>query len=335
MSSSVRFLFIRFSSIGDIVLTSPVVRCLKKQLQGAVIHYVTKSIYADILCNNPYIDKVFVYDNNLKELADQLKEENYDYIIDLHHNLRTLQLKSKLKIIDFSFKKLNIQKWLMVNFKINRLPELHIVDRYLDTVKLFDIENDNKGLDFFIPEKDEMNLSKIPEIAQFIKQHKGYIALVIGAKHFTKRMPVEKLVTICQKINYPVVILGGKEDESVGKEIVQKVGSKVFNVTGKYNLNQSASLIRQSKCVITHDTGLMHIAAAFQKKIISIWGNTIPAFGMYPYFPDKESIMVEVKDLKCRPCSKIGFKKCPKKHFRCMMDIDVDIIVNKALQFVE
>jgi ADP-heptose:LPS heptosyltransferase len=103
-----------------------------------------------------------------------------------------------------------------------------------------------------------------------------------------------------------------------------------MNAVGKYNINQSASLIRQSKLVITHDTGLMHIAAAFKKKILSVWGHTIPEFGMYPYLPDPDSRIFETRGLKCRPCTKIGKAECPKGHFRCINDIDNDAIASAA-----
>jgi ADP-heptose:LPS heptosyltransferase len=151
---------------------------------------------------------------------------------------------------------------------------------------------------------------------------KGYIGFVIGAKHFTKQLPVEKIISICKKINKPIILLGGKEDAARAEMIENAVGKNIFNACGKYNLNQSASLIKQATKVITHDTGLMHIAAAFKKEIISVWGNTVPAFGFTPYLPDPNSRMVEVKNLSCRPCSKIGYDKCPKGHFKCMMEID-------------
>ena len=311
----VKFLVIRFSSIGDIVLTTPVIRCLKTQLKGAEIHYLTKEQYKGILVANPYIDRLWLYKNNMRELLQSLKSENFDYIIDLHHNIRTLRIKNSLKIVSFSFDKLNLQKWLIVNFKINRLPGVHIVDRYLDTLKLFDINNDGKGLDYFLPIEDSYVPDGIPG---------KYIALAIGAQHETKKAGPDLLADICDKIDFPVVILGGKEDSALAGAVSDRLrkNKKVFDFTGRISLNQSALLVKNAEMVITHDTGLMHIAAAFNKKIISLWGNTIPEFGMYPYLPDPESRIFEVKGLKCRPCSKIGHQKCPKKHFRCMKDQD-------------
>lgn len=324
----VKFLIIRFSSIGDIVLTTPVVRNLKNQCEGAEIHYLTKQQYAHLLVNNPYIDKIHTLNNSLSELIYELRKEHFHYIIDLHNNLRTLRVKLNLRTVSFKFNKLNKEKWLMVNFKKNKLPAIHIVDRYMQTISYFIGENDMQGLDYFIPENDEFQLNKLPE-----KHRNGYIAFAIGAQHFTKRMPASKIIEICRKLDLPVVLLGDKNDEIVGNEISQSIGDKIYNACGKYNLNQSASIVKQAKAVISHDTGLMHIAAAFKKKIISVWGNTIPDFGMYPYLSDKASAMVQVQNLKCRPCSKIGFKKCPKKHFKCMNDIDAAEIVDTCNRY--
>ncbi|RLD47224.1 MAG: glycosyl transferase [Bacteroidetes bacterium] len=318
----VKFLIIRFSSIGDIVLTSPVVRILKNQVDGAKVHFLTKPQYASLVENNPNIDKIHVLKPKLNDTITELRNEFFDYIIDLHNNIRTYRIKSALKIVDFSFNKLNKEKWIYVNFKKNRLPDIHIVDRYLETIKLFDTKNDNKGLDFFIPEKDTVDISKFN-----FKENK-FAAFVIGAKHFTKQMPQHKVIDLCNKIALPIVLLGGKEDAEKGKIIKQASNSVIYNFCGEFNINQSASIIKQASFVISHDTGLMHIAAAFKKDIISIWGNTVPEFGMYPYLAGEKSKIFEVKNLKCRPCSKIGFSKCPKKHFKCMNDINNNEILD-------
>ena len=143
----------------------------------------------------------------------------------------------------------------------------------------------------------------------------------------SKKLPTEKIISICKKLNQPIIVLGGKEDAERGMEIENSVGTTIYNACGKYNLNQSASLIMQATKIITHDTGLMHVAAAFKKEIISVWGNTVPAFGFTPYLPAPTSKMIEVKNLSCRPCSKIGYEKCPKGHFKCMKDIDENEII--------
>jgi ADP-heptose:LPS heptosyltransferase len=316
----VKILILRFSSIGDIVLTSPVVRCVKQQLNASEIHFLTKKSFASVVENNPYVDKVFCFEKNVDEVLTELKKENYDWVIDLHHNLRSMQVKRALGKPSKSFNKLNIEKWMLVNLKINRLPEKHIVDRYFETVAHLGVKNDLKGLNFFIDAKNEVEISSLPKEYQ-----NGFIAFVIGAKHNTKKLPVEKIISICKKLNRAVILIGGKEDFETGEKIIsnfQLPTSNLYNACGKYNLQQSASLIKQAERVITHDTGMMHIAAAFQKNIVSVWGNTVPEFGMYPYMSGKESKIVEANNLSCRPCSKIGSEKCPKGHFKCMNEID-------------
>ncbi len=320
----VKFLVIRFSSIGDIVLTTPVVRNLKKQVDNAEIHFLTKPQFKSLLENNPYVDKIHTLKKSFNEMIEDLKHEQFDYIIDLHHNLRTFRVKNKLKVVSFSFDKLNFGKWLLVNFKINKLPDIHIVDRYFKTISLFDVINDEQGLDYFIPEKDEVGLTDLPEIFR-----NGYVAIVIGAFHNTKRLTSEKIIAICKKTNLPVILLGGHENKDEAEIIKNDIGEMAYNACGKYNINQSASLVKQCNVILTPDTGLMHIASAFKKKIISVWGNTVPEFGMYPYKAHPGSVIFEIKGLKCRPCTKIGFKKCPKKHFRCINDLDDDAIAQK------
>lgn len=311
---ALKLLIIRFSSIGDIVLTSPVIRCLSTQLNDVEIHYLTKSRFAGIIESNPYITKVYSYKESLKEVFPLLRNERYDQVIDLHNNIRSHRVKWTLMRPSVSFNKLNIEKWLMVRFKVNRLPAIHIVDRYLETVSFLGVKNDAKGLDYFIPEKDEIQITKdYPELSG------GYIAVAIGGNHITKIMPADLVADVINNLNLPVILLGGKEDAERGELIVRLTQNKSLNLCGRLSLMGSASIIKQAHAVISNDTGMMHIAAAFQRPMVSVWGNTIPEFGMYPYLSDSTpSYIAEVKNLKCRPCSKLGYKDCPLKHFNCM-----------------
>lgn len=318
-----KFLIIRFSSIGDIVLTTPVVRCLRKKFPDAQVHYLTKQPFASIVITNPYINKVHIFKDDMDAIIEELKDENFDYIIDLHHNLRTLRIKQALKIKSFSFDKLNIQKWLFVNFKMNIMPDKHIVDRYMGAVKKLGVVNDGLGLDFFIHDKDVVEQKDIP-----VSHLHGYIGIAIGAAHNTKKLPVHKLKELCLKLNHPIILLGGKDDYPDAIQISAIDAVKIYNACGKYNLSESADLVRRSKFIISHDTGLMHIAAAFKKDIISVWGNTVPSFGMFPYKTNYK--IIDVKKLWCRPCSKIGYDKCPLGHFKCMEKISIDGIVDHA-----
>lgn len=330
-----KVLIIRFSSIGDIVLTTPVVRCLKQQANTAQVHYLTKASFRTIIENNPYIDKAHYLEDDWDGLMETLRLERFDYIIDLHRNLRTLRVKRALKVKSWSFDKLNIRKWLLTTLKINLLPPVHIVDRYMDTVKALGVRSDGKGLDYFIPDKDKVADRDIPLSHTF-----GYIGVVIGAALATKKLPVEKLKELCAAIEHPIILLGGPEDKTEGDLIAAVDPVKIYNACGKFSLNESADLVRKAKLIISHDTGLMHIAAAFRKPILSVWGNTVPAFGMTPYYGGTGTAgagsaapaapftqAFGVPHLGCRPCSKIGYDKCPKGHFKCMQEQDLGAIV--------
>jgi ADP-heptose:LPS heptosyltransferase len=274
---------------------------------------------------------VHYFNNDLDTLIEELKKEDFDYIIDLHHNIRTLKVKKALGRKSFSFKKLNIEKWIYTNLKWNVMPDVHIVDRYMNTLQSFGIKNDGAGLDYFIPEKNKVKESDIPA-----SHHAGYIGVVIGAALNTKKLPLQKLQNLCAIIDHPIILLGGKEDVHNGEEISKADPAKIYNACGKFNLNESADLVRRAKLIITHDTGLMHIAAAFRKPVISIWGNTVPAFGMSAYYGNFQSSdhRFEVTPLYCRPCSKIGYKKCPHGHFKCMRKHDENEIAAKAKQLL-
>ncbi|HUZ60033.1 MAG TPA: glycosyltransferase family 9 protein [Hanamia sp.] len=333
-NSSLKFLIIRFSSIGDIVLTTPVIRCLRKKYPDSTIHYLTKKKFADILQSNPYLDKVILLDDDsiatgLKKTIEDIEREEYDHIIDLHHNLRTLRIKNAIREVPFhSFHKLNIKKWVYTNFKINLLPHKHIVDRYMATVEKLGVINDGLGLEYFIPENEQVKKDDIP----FSHSH-GYVAIAIGAAHNTKKLPIEKLQELVAKIKYPIILLGGKEDFMNGEKVAESDTVKIYNACGKFSLNESADIVRNAKLIISHDTGLMHIAAAFKKNILSVWGNTVPSFGMTPYQTMYE--VFQVNKLWCRPCSKTGFDKCPLGHFKCMKNQSMDAIAETTHSLVK
>ncbi len=330
-----KVLIIRFSAIGDIVLTTPVVRCVKQQLPDVEVHYATKASFKSFVEPNPNVDKVHLLGESLIKLIIELRKEKFDLVIDLHKNLRTTLIKLALMTPSISFDKLNFRKYLYVKWKL-KMPKNHVVDRYMDALSKYNIVNDDLGLDYFIPEKDEIEWNWLPET-----HRNGYVAVAIGGTHYTKRLPIKRLIELCDKIAKPVVLLGGKEDIFVADEIEQffkptassknieeqlknDFGKKtvIFNATGKFNLNQSASLIKHSIALFTHDTGLMHIASAFKKDVFSIWGNTTPELGFYPY--QTKFTIFENKNLTCRPCSKIGLHDCPKGHFKCMNEVKLD-----------
>lgn len=326
-----KILVIRFSSIGDIVLTSPIIRCIKQQLPSSELHYATKVAFSSILQSNPFVDKVHVFNENTSLLIQELRAEQFDIVIDLHKNIRTARIKRALGVKSYTFPKLNLEKWLLVNFKRKAMPNLHVVDRYFEAVKSLNVINDQQGIDFFIPGKDVVDISAAYGITK-------YVAVAVGAQFATKRLPEHKLQQILSPIEHPIVLLGGKEDNPLGERLKGSLsGQTVINLCGELSLAKSASMVKQSAALLTHDTGLMHIASAFDVPIISVWGNTVPELGMYAYRPNKpENIHIyQVENLSCRPCSKIGHQKCPKGHFKCMQEQDSEEIAASVLRYFD
>ena len=316
---SAKVLIVRFSSIGDIVLTTPVIRCLKEQFDdgNAEVHYLTKKSFVPLLQENPYIDKILTIDERVSEIADEIRQQDYPFVIDLHRNLRSAQVKRLCRGTSFSFDKLNVRKWIFVNLKWNVMPDVHIVDRYMETTQALSIHSDNRGLDYFIPNADEVNLEDIS-----LSLSNGYISFAIGGQHQGKMLPEHKIIELCNSLEAPVILLGGPEDCEKGSRIQEKSNADVYNACGKYSINQSADLVRQSKLLITHDTGLMHIGAALKKDILSIWGATVPELGMYPYQPGARSKMFRSPKSKA-PYSKLGNKQWYKKAFDGFEEMDM------------
>jgi ADP-heptose:LPS heptosyltransferase len=322
-----KILVIRFSSMGDIIYTTPVVRCLKKQLAGVEVHFITKPAFKYIYDNNPYVDKLLLLKPSLSDTIADIKAEGYDYIVDLHNNLRTTIIKLRTGIKSYTYKKQTIRKWLSLKFNLKLVPTTHLVDRYMQAVEFLGVTNDGQPIDYYIKARHQLT-DLLPPTHQ-----NNYVAFVIGATHFTKRMPNDKIISICRELKHPVVLLGGNDVKANGDEITAAIGPNIYNACGKTTLDESVFLVSQSATVIGFDTGLTHIAEAFNKPIVSVWGGTVPELlGVQPYMV--KDVLVAGIDLECRPCSKFGLEKCPLGHFRCMKEIPEEPItafVNKQL----
>lgn len=317
-----KILIIRFSAIGDIVLTSPVIRTLRSNFPDAEIHFFTKKGMEDLLRYNPYISQVHLLEkDNLNLKIKELRNINFDYVFDLHNNLRTFWIKMCLQKPTFSFKKQNWDRYLFTKWKKKNREIRHVVDRYLDTCRDFEqktgilLKYDKKGLDFFLP---EIKTKKTSSVSKNINPKFSY-SVVLGATHKTKKWLPTYFIQLLNEINLPVILLGGKSEMAEAEEIAANLTCTYYNSVGKHSLLESAYLMSQTRFVLTHDTGFMHIAAALGMKIVSLWGSTSPDLGFSPYMSD--NISLEMKDLACHPCSKIGLATCPEGHFRCMKDL--------------
>jgi heptosyltransferase-2 len=322
VSKSLKILVVRFSSIGDIVLTTPVIRVLKKQL-NAEVHYLTKNVYSSLLKNNPNIDQLFSIKNSILEVRKDLKDQKYDFIIDLHNNLRSsllIFLGSPVK----RYVKSNFKKFLFRNFGINFLKNKHVVDRYLDTISFLNIKNDEKGLEYYIDDQASVDFDL----------NQKYIAWAIGGSQIQKKISANQITKISERLNFPIVLIGGEEEKPTGDLIKENCKELVIkNFCGVLDLDQSALIIEHSFCLFSNDTGMMHIGAALNKKIVSFWGCTKPDMGFYPYVNEEKSLLIVSPNSK-RQCSKHG-DSCRYSKDGCIKLIEIDEnLIKKILRFI-
>lgn len=321
-----KVLIIRFNSIGDIVLTSPVIRALDGE--GYEVHYLSKKAYQSLLLNNPRVAKHFAFDDNMVAIINQLKSEKYSYVIDLHNNYRSRKVCRGLGIQSFTLAKHRVELFMMTKFQIGMKQQEHIVDRFLDVVFPL-LSNESKGqVEFYIPNEAKVKVDSLslPE---------NYISLSVGAAFFTKQIPTALLSNVIKDINVSIVLLGGKEDIPKAKALRDNHTTKIIDLCGALNIEESAEVIRRSKVLLSGDTGLKHIAASLDVAIVAVYGSTHPVLGYTPYYNHiSKALLVENKNLKCRPCTKQGRDACPKGHFKCMKELDSVEIIDKIHSFI-
>jgi len=322
MNSRAKILVIRFSSIGDIVLTSPVYRILQKQLShGAEVHLLTQKRFAFVHEANPFVNKIWAVEKSGMEVFNELKEENFDYIIDLQNSLRSRSIRKKLGALSFHVNKQNFRKWIQVNLGVWKGPIKHIVDRYIDTLKSFKVQNDGMGLEYFIPSSTTLIQNILPE--EFVQER--YTVIAVGGAHEGKRWSEENWKELSQKFHDErIVWIGGKEDS-----IHLTHSPNHLDLIGKCTVHESARIVEHAKAVICGDTGMMHISAAFKKDIIVLWGCTTPDLGMGVYRPKPEvgdhmhTAYLQAKR-NGRPCSKLGNNCKYGMHNKCIDVIHVN-----------
>lgn len=316
-----KILIIRFSSLGDIVLTSPILRCLKTQSM-VELHFLTKKSNSVVLLNNPYIDKL-IFLKELQSIIYDLKIENYDLIIDLHNNLRSFWIKLNLRVKSITYSKKRLKRFFFINFGVPLLKE-HVVDMYFSVVNKLGVVNDKKGLDYFLPENIQLEFNT----------EQDFICWSIGGSYESKKLSTSQVVNVCNTISRKIVLIGGENELQMGQDIVDKTtNTEVISFCGLISVDQSALLIKKSRFVLTNDTGMMHIAAALNKHIISFWGCTKPALGFWPYLTRPEPVNI-VYMKKHRPCSKHG-KSCRWTKGGCVKKINPVLIMNEIEKIIK
>lgn len=325
-----KILLIQISTIDEFVLASPVLRCIKKQWKDVVLHVLAGNSIKEHHIFNPYVDQFIFREEPFAVMIRKLKNEGYDYIIDLDRNFRSLIIKKALNKKSLCVRKWRVEKFLLTKLDINIMPPLHFTQRCLDALAPLGIKEDGLGLDYFIPEKDKVKETDLPH-----SHLGGFISFVIDAANNTQKLPINLLQEFCKKIEHPVILLGNKHDAATGATIAGVDRIKIYNACGKFNLNEMADLIRQSKLVISFDSDLQKIAFALNKTVIAVWGATTPVMGAGPYYGNnsrKEKMNVEniYLNLRCQPCSNTGTQKCPLEHFNCMQKQDINALLDKV-----
>ncbi len=338
MAAPEKILLIRLSSMGDIILTTPLVRILKNKYPNAEIDFVVKSQFQDVLAANPHIHTLWTLDTRagksaMRDLKQKFLSCNYDWVVDIHKNFRSSYLKRGLKAVFFSYKKYRLIRFLLVKFNINLYSEIiPVSQRYIYSVQSVGIENDHKGVEFFL-NSDTRNIihNKLVELGAL---NQPIVCIAPGAGFWNKRWPLEYFSQVAHELNenhnMNVFVMGDSRDKPLAAEILKNCSKNIFDFTGQFSIMESACAMDHANLVLTNDSGLMHMAAALNKKTLSIFGPTSRELGFFPQHP--QAVVLENADLNCRPCTHMGSNKCPKKHFKCMKDIKPKQVIQELLQ---
>lgn len=319
-------------SISEVIFATPAIRAMRIDLDDVNVHVLAHPDTVFLLRENPYVEKVHSF-TDLFSTWRKLVAEGFDIIVNLDEGWRSRILARFLMAPEHRMATIFWKRWLMVKLKINKIARKHAVERIMDVIRPLGVKGDHLGLDYFIPEHDKVYPHWLPEAYR-----KGYVVFCMSAPFFTRKLPLDRMLELCDKIRKPIVLLGTDEDfenaevicsffsgsgvSRTGQFDLNRTRSQVYNACGKYSFNQMASIIKQSLAVFTFDNDLVPVASAFKKQVFALWGSTSVDFGNYPY--GTRYTMMEHATLECRPCSAHGFDRCPKGHFKCMREIMFD-----------
>ena len=332
-----KILIIRFSSIGDILLTTPFIRQVRNKFPEAQIDYVIKSKFSELIKHNPNLNNIFEFGEPpalpLKSLIKNINHGKYSYIFDLHNNIRSNVLRHRIGANKkYHIRKNKIEQKILIWFKKNLYKKITpIPERYLDVGQPAGISDDDKGLEIYWPDKAERTVKDKWREAG-IDLSKPIIGLVPGAGFFTKRWPLEYFSELANRFkgSYQVVILGGTNESGLGE--VLATDKNIHNFAGKFTILESGIAISSMNLLIANDSGLMHMATAVKTPVIAIFGSSVRELGFFPY--RGKSIVLENTELNCRPCSHVGREDCPRDHFKCMREIPPQRVYDSAMELL-
>jgi heptosyltransferase-2 len=314
-------LLVRFSSIGDILLTTPLARALARRHAEARLVYVTKRAMAPLVSDNPHIHEVVALDPDepLPHLARRLRALGPTHGLDLHGSVRSAALRLLVRCHWTGYRKRKLARALLIATKLDaygrRVP---VAERYFEAARALDAWPDGGPPEF------SLSQGARDRVAEWLEQRglaaARLVALAPGAAHATKRWPLMHWLALADRLRaagYRAVILGGPEDRGLARQLADG-GGGVESATGEFSLQETGALLARARALVSGDTGVMHMATGVGTPVIALFGPTVEQFGFFPY---RAPAVVLQRPLGCRPCSATGTARCPMGHHRCLGDI--------------
>jgi lipopolysaccharide heptosyltransferase II len=321
-------LVVRFSSIGDILLTTPLLRAIRTKWPGARVTVLTKRQYVSLVSDNPNATETFGIGprQGVRSIAALIRNVKYSHILDLQGGLRTLMVRMLAPGPWTGFSHRRLPRALLIRFKHNTYHEhVPVPERYFEAAADLDVVPDGGPPEFFLNpasvEKGEAWLARAR-----VGQTRAMVAIAPGAAHATKRWPVDHWIKLVRQIvntGADVVALGGPGDSAMGAEIAARAGAHVASAAGDLTLQETGAVLKHAAALISGDTGVMHMATGVGTPVVALFGPTVRQFGFFPY--NAHASVVE-RNLSCRPCSSHGGPECPLEHHLCMREILPDMV---------
>ncbi len=327
-----KILVLRLSSIGDIILTSPMLRVFKASYPDCQLHYVTRREFLPLLENDPHIDRLFAVDtadgrSGLRALNLQLSQEHYDAVFDLHNNFRSRILRNGVSTHIHRINKRGFRRLLLLSAHFNTYRRIIAVpDRYIETAARYGIRPDTDGPRLYLTEDIRLS-ARMKLRAAGVDLHTAASGICPGAKHFTKRWPAEHFTELAKRMTADgeqLLIFGGSADGAAAAQIREAAPKRIVDLTGRLSLLETAAAMEHCRIIVANDSGLMHMATAMQRPVVALFGSTVREFGFFPY--QSPATVLEVSGLPCRPCTHIGRDHCPKGHFSCLRGISPESV---------
>jgi lipopolysaccharide heptosyltransferase II len=328
ISSAPNILAVRFSSIGDVLLTTPLLRAIRQRHPQAAITVLTKPAHAPLLSHNPHVTRVLSVESkgSLRHLAGELRAARYSDLLDLHDSLRSRMLRLLVPGNWTSYPKHRVARALLIHAKKRYRSWRPVAERYFAAAQHLDVKPDGRPPEFFLGAEARQEIDQWLGVTGLAKD-RSMIAVAPGAAHATKRWPVQHWQALIDRIieqGQDVVIVGGAADQEVATALTVKGPGRVVSAAGRFGLQGTGALIQRSTALVSGDTGVMHMATGVGTPVVALFGPTVKEFGFFPYTPGSRVIEL---DLSCRPCSSKGGPRCPLGHHRCLVDIGPETVL--------